>query len=342
MPDNKSMVSPFAFIAVISVAMLSTVCPFSQARAAEPDALEKLPINQLQFIGTHNSYHIREPGASNRVREWNYSHAPLEVQLDRGVRSFELDLHSKAGEFEVFHVPLLDEGTTCRKLADALQRVRTWSEAHPRHVPISFLFELKKEGPKLDRNVKRIDSAALDHLDEVLRAAFPPARLITPDNVRGDASTLRDAITSRGWPTLEQARGRVLFILHDDAEQRELYTAGRPSLEGRAMFVRSDPSRPDAAALILDNPRDSQISPLCRSGYFIRTRADSDLGANFDRNVARRDAAFASGAHILSTDFPSGEAQADTGYSVEFPSSAPARVNPVNGPESLRGKQVSE
>jgi len=331
-----------AVIAAFSLATLASVCSISQAQSAEPDSIEKLPINQLQFIGTHNSYHIREPGAPKRVAEWNYSHAPLEVQLDRGVRSFELDLHSKAGEFEVFHVPLLDEGTTCRKLGDALERVRAWSQAHPRHVPISFLFELKKEGPKLDKNVKPIDLAALDHLDEVLRAAFPPERLITPDDVRGDASALRDAVTSRGWPTLEQARGHVFFILHDNAEQREVYTAGRPSLQGRAMFVRSDPSRPDAATLILDNPRDPKISQLCQAGYFIRTRADSDLGANFQRNVARRNTAFASGAHILSTDFPSGEAQPDTGYSVEFENSSPARVNPVNAPQSLRDKPVSE
>jgi hypothetical protein len=340
---HKNKPGPIAAaFAATGLAMLSTVCLLSRAHAAEPDTLEKLPINQLQFIGTHNSYHVREPGAPNRVREWNYSHAPLEVQLERGVRSFELDLHSKAGEFEVFHVPLLDEGTTCRKLADGLQRVRTWSESHPRHVPISILFELKKEGPKLDRNVKRIDAAALDHLDEVLRAAFPPARLITPDDVRKEAATLREALGSGGWPTLKEARGRVFFILHDDAEQRELYTAGRPSLEGRAMFVRSDPSRPDAATLILDNPRDPKIPELCRAGFFIRTRADSDLGANYQRNLARRDAALASGAHILSTDFPAGEAQADTGYCVEFPDSAPARVNPVNGPESLRGKQITE
>jgi hypothetical protein len=283
------------------------------------------------------------PSKSGReVREWNYSHAPLDVQLDRGVRSFELDLHDRDGVFEVFHVPILDEGTTCRKLVDALDTVRKWSDAHPRHLPISFLFELKKEGPRLDKRIHKVDAAGLDRLDAVLRAAFPNERLLAPDDVRAGAATLREAVDRTGWPTLAASRGKVFFVLHDEGKQRDLYTRDHPSLRGRAMFVRSDENRDDAAVLILDNPRSPDISRLVKNGYFIRTRADSDLGKDPAREKARRDAAFDSGAQIISTDFPAGEAQADTGYSVEFPQSAPSRVNPVNGPEAWRGKPLAQ
>jgi hypothetical protein len=312
------------------------------AIAAEPASLEALKINQLQYIGTHNSYHIRVPGKSKReVPEWNYNHAPLDVQLDRGVRSFELDLHYKDGEFEVFHVPLLDEGTTCRKLSDALATVRQWSDAHPRHVPISFLFELKKEGPGLDQRIREVDAEGLDRLDQVLCAGFPAERRITPDDVRGEADTLRAAVTSKGWPTLAASRGKVFFILHDQEAKRELYTREHPSLKGRAMFVRSDDKREDAAVLILDNPRSEAINRMAKMGYFIRTRADADLRGNLAERQARRDTAFAGGAHILSTDFPSGEAQAETGYVVEFSNAAQARVNPVNGPSELVGQTIA-
>jgi hypothetical protein len=301
-----------------------------------------LRINQLQTIGTHNSYHLRDPAKRQVRREWDYSHAPLDVQLDRGVRSFELDLHYKNGQFEVFHVPTLDEATTCRKLADALATVRAWSLAHPRHVPISFLFELKKEGPRLDKQIKEIDAQGLDRLDGVLRAAFPAEGLMTPDDVRGGAATLREAVTTGGWPTLASARGKVLFILHDDAQKRELYTHQHPSLRGRAMFVRSDAARDDAATLVMDNPRDPDIPRLAKAGYFIRTRADSNLNIASPGQPARRDAALASGAHIVSTDYPPGEASAQAQYVVEFPGKAAARVNPVNGPEALRGQAVPE
>ncbi len=182
---RRRVAAPTALFAVYLTAV-----PF--VPAAEPAAIDSLRMNQVQVIGTHNSYHVRknEPGKRG-VAEWNYSHAPLDVQLDRGLRSFELDLHDRAGEFQVFHVPLLDEGTTCRKLADGLATVRRWSDAHPRHVPISFLFELKKEGPGLDKRIKEPDAAALDRLDALLDAAFPRERRISPDDVRG---------ARRRWP----------------------------------------------------------------------------------------------------------------------------------------------
>jgi hypothetical protein len=312
-------------------------------RAADVADFEALRLNQLQYIGTHNSYHTRDLSKGKRgVAEWSYSHAPLDAQLDRGVRSFELDLHYRNGEFEVFHVPLLDEGTSCRRLADALGTVRRWSEAHPRHVPISILFEIKKEGPGLDRRIKHVDAAGFDRLDEVLRAGIPSERRLEPDRVRGESATLRAAIESTGWPVLAACRGKVFFILHDDGEQRDLYTRDHASLRGRAMFVRSSPERDDAATLVIDNPRAEEIPQLARAGFFIRTRADAGLNAAAPGQPARRDASLASGAHILSTDFPAGEPHAELGYVVEFAGAAGARVNPVSGPAALRGQVVPE
>ena len=313
----------------------------ARSRADEPAAVEQVRINQLQFIGTHNSYHIRDPKKPNRnFPDWNYSHAPLDVQLERGVRSFELDLQYRKGEFQVFHVAMLDEGSTCHTLKEGLETARKWSDAHPRHLPISFLFELKQEGPALDRTIKAPDAAALDQLDGILRSVFPAERTITPDDVRGSAATLREAVQKSGWPTLDAARGKVLFIMHDEKKERDLYTQGHPSLRGRVMFVRSDESREDAATFVMDDPRDRDIPRLVKAGYFIRTRADSGLRTKGPRPLARRDAAFASGAQIVSTDFPSGEAQPETGFVVEFEHAAPARVNPINGPEGLRGRTL--
>ncbi len=304
---------------------------------------DELRMNQLQVVGTHNSYHVREkPIKSGRASVWNYTHPPLDVQLDRGVRSFELDLHWRGGEFQVFHVPIIDEGTTARKLPDALAVVRKWSEKHPRHVPISFLFELKKEGPGLDKRITHVDVAGFEQLDQVLKAGFASGQIITPDTVRGDAPSLREAVTTRGWPTLNESRGKVFFILHDDDQQRELYSKAHPSQRGRMMFVRSDESRDDAATLVLDGPENPDIPRLAKAGYYIRTRADSNLRTDSPAQPARRNTAFASGAHILSTDFPRGEPDAANGYVVEFQDDAPARVNPVNGPEALRGEPFQE
>jgi len=325
-------------IAAWSIVCLASAVPV--VRGAEPTNVEELRINQLQFIGTHNSYHVRAKPHRN-FAFLNYSHAPLDVQLDRGVRSVELDLHDRDGVFEVFHVVKIDEGTTCRRLSDALETIRKWSDAHPRHLPISVLFELKKDGTGLDPRIRPFDAASLDRLDELLRSVFPAARCIAPDDVRGTAATLREAVQRTGWPTLAASRGKVFFILHDDGKLREFYTHDHPSLRGRAMFVRSDETRDDAATLVLDNPRHPDIPRLVSAGYFIRTRADADLHTARSGKPSRLDAALASGAQIVSTDFPTGEPQAGTGYIVEFAKAAPARVNPVNGPEIWRGQTLA-
>ncbi|WP_193214187.1 Ca2+-dependent phosphoinositide-specific phospholipase C [Luteolibacter marinus] len=84
--------------------LLAIVLGFAGGHAAE------LKLNQLQAIGSHNSYHLAPPpalldrlGAMNPdwAEAWDYSHPPLVEQLDAGVRQFELDIFSdeKGGLF---------------------------------------------------------------------------------------------------------------------------------------------------------------------------------------------------------------------------------------------------
>jgi len=296
-----------------------------------------LRMNQIQVIATHNSYHVRPMEALySRVlpfypdaKTWLYTHAPLEVQLDRGVRSFELDLHHFLDGYQVYHVPHVDFETTCRRFVDCLARIRDWSDDHPRHVPIVLLLEVKDEPDVMAfSSAPAIDGAALDRLDEEIRSVLPGGRLITPDVGRGDAPTLERAVREQGWPALDAARGKVLCILHERGQTRELYTEGRPSLQGRAMFIRSEPGRPDAATLVLDHPDVAEIQRVVRQGYLVRTRADAGLRFTEER----RQAALASGAQIVSTDFPPGEAHGETGYVVALPGGVAARPNPVNAP----------
>ena len=303
---------------------------------------EPLRMNQIQVIATHNSYHVR-PGEAvvEQVRRvypdavtFRYTHAPLDVQLERGVRSFELDLHCFPDGYQVYHVPHVDSGTTCKRLVDCLECVRDWSDDHSRHVPIVFLLEIKDDREALAMSSSLpVDAATLDRLDEEIRSVFAPDRLITPDLVRGEAPTLEAAVRAHGWPTLDAARGKVLFILHEGGANRDLYTQGRPSLEGRAMFVRSEPGRPDAATLVMDFPDVEKIQRVVEQGYLVRTRADAGLFFT----EARRQDALASGAQIVSTDFPLGEAHAKTGYVVALPDGVAVRPNPVNAPARQAG-----
>ena len=51
-----------------------------------------------------------------------------------------------------------------------------------------------------------------------------------------------------GWPTVEKARGKVVFLL-DQRKMEGVYTEGHPSLRGRLIFTNATPGADDAAAL---------------------------------------------------------------------------------------------
>lgn len=298
-------------------------------------------MNQIQVIGTHNSYHKRPKSLSTAVKvnqeakAWDYEHLPLDIQLDNRVRSLELDLHNTPEGWQVFHVPMFDQETSCREFTGCLNLVKAWSGAHPRHVPISFLMEHKDEGPRLTPRITMPNAADLDRLDADIRSVFPREQIITPDDVRGDFATLEEAVLKRGWPSLESARGKVFFIFHEIEELRDLYTRDRPSLQGRMMFVRSRPGRPDAAAMVCDNPYDPDIPDLVRRGYWIRTTAGGPGRRGLEAANQRRDRALECGAQIVSSDYPPGEPHAETGYVVALPGGVPVRWNPVCPPPDI-------
>lgn len=317
------------------------------ADPARPLAAEDwaaLRLNQIQVVGTHNSYHLRPSeqllktliAIRRDAKQWDYSRETLDQQLDRGIRSFELDLQLLKDQWHVMHVPTFDSGTTVKTLEDACRLIREWSNAHRGHVPISLLLELKEEGAALTRAIRHPRAADLDQIDKIVRDSFPPDRLITPDDVRGQRETLLAGIQAGNWPALSQAAGRVLCILHSDERHREAYRAGHPSLEGRVMFINSEPDQPFSATIVADNPADPRIPELAKQGYLIRTRVDSQ--GHIEESQRRQ--GLASGAHILSTDYPSGEIEADRAF--HLPDDAPARVNPVTGPANLAGKTVRE
>lgn len=61
----------------------------------------------------------------------------------------------------------------------------------------------------------------------------------------------------------------------------------------------------------------------------MRARANADLKEAMTNDQRTRDAALASGAQMISTDFPFGE-KAHSGYRVAFPEAGIARCSPIN------------
>ena len=330
---------------------------------AVPAHAEGLRLNEIQAIGSHNSYHVAPPKELLQVivktnkgaNAWNYTHPPLAAQLDMGLRQFELDIFAdpdggvfaeplglKLAElagakniphdaaalekpgFKVLHVPDLDFGTTAPLLTQALREMIAWSDAHPRHLPVMILLECKDQPhPPLPTKPEPLTRARLMDLEKEILSVLPRDRLLKPDDVRGKEATLREAVTKHGWPAVDSLRGKFILCLDNTDAIRDRYLEGNPSLEGRLIFA----SVPDAG-----HPAAGWFK--CNDPVREREKIRELVKAGFlvrtrtdtqKPDAAMKAAAFGSGAQWLSTDhFRPGEAQR-----VSFGNGKTARVNPL-------------
>jgi len=335
---KRAAIVPIAVAVVVAVAAVSGGVPTAGANRLD----DTLRTNQVQVLATHNSYHIQQdvPIASSPTTQ--YTHAPLDQQLDLGVRGFELDVvNPPDGTFPVMHTPVVDNTSNCTPIAQCLEVTRTWSKAHPGHVPIFILIEPKNDDIDfvIDPTLRRFDAAGVDQLDAIVRKSLG-RQLITPDSVRGKAKTLRAAVTGRGWPTLGKTRGKVLVALNTGGVIRDAFLQGHPSLERRAMFVTAAEQSPAAAVIKVDDPDEARIQALVKQGFIVRTRADADLVEARANDVTRRDLALRSGAQIVSTDFEVPVPAIGGDYVVQIPGGTPAGCDPVNAPKNCRPSDV--
>jgi len=335
-------------------------------------------LNQIQVIGSHNSYHLRAQDPfwtalsgflPETAATLDYSHAPLANQFsDQAVRQIELDIATdpKGGRYathrvlrlvgqptrspdptlrkpgiKVLHVPEVDWETTCTTLRICLSQIRRWSSAHPGHVPIAVLLELKEDATPDPVDLGFVSAQPfrakdLDELDATIRSEIPGRMLYTPDDLRGSARTLPEAIRRTGWPTLREVRGKVLFLMDNQSGVRDLYLRGHRNLAGRVLFTSSKPSEPSGAFVKENDPMGvagQRIRQLVRDGFVVRTRADADTAQARTGDTTMRDAALASGAQWVSTDYPTiSNNRFGTPYFAAIPGGTVARCNPVNAP----------
>ncbi|TNE53081.1 MAG: hypothetical protein EP344_15185 [Bacteroidetes bacterium] len=316
--------------------------------------------------------------------DWDYTHETLEDQLDDyGIRSLEIDVYSdpvgglyynrmgmlfigespESGEqdllgagLKVLHYPDVDFMTHTLTFKQALTKIRNWSEANPNHLPLVIQIQPKEEnlfdlmGAPFTQ-APLFDQAALESIDQEILDIFGPGlmRVITPDDVRKGYSTLNAAVHDGFWPQLGYARGKVLFVMDATDTQLAAYINGHPSFTGRAMFAFSEPGRPEAAFLKYDDPESNfeLIQGYVKMGYMVRTRADADTREARSGETGRRDAAFACGAQIISTDYYRPDPRSTMGagwtsYMVSVPGPEIARLNPVNGPQHVADCPIRE
>ncbi|MGI9456632.1 MAG: phosphatidylinositol-specific phospholipase C1-like protein [Aeoliella sp.] len=159
-------------------------------KSGQPDSLR---LNQIQVIGSHNSFKTAiEPNLYRLLvksrpdaQELDYAHPSLSDQLNLGLRGLEIDVfydpqggqyakplgleivRKSGGDplpydpegkmrepgFKVLHIQDIDFRSNCLTLVDALTELRTWSHQHPRHLPVIITLNLSDNPIELPGSV---------------------------------------------------------------------------------------------------------------------------------------------------------------------------------------------
>lgn len=340
----------------------------------ETEQEKTLRINQVQVLGTHNSYHIQPQESILTVLaqfmgqeladSLEYTALPLAEQFELGVRQIELDIFAdpeggmyafrkgaafvgddpQANEpelyepgFKVLHIQEIDFETHCFSFKSCLTILKEWSDANPAHLPITVMVEAKEEAIPDPVNLGFVIPIVfgpdeVDSIDTEILDIFPRSQLIVPDDVRGEQDTLEEAVLNGGWPTLAEARGRVMFAFLNRSAARGHYIDGHPSLQGRIMFTNSTIGEAEAAWFNVNNALDDfqEIRNLVAAGYIVRTRADEETRQAREGDYTLQEAAFDSGGQMVSTDYVVPNEDFGTGYFAEVPGGHVGRCNPVS------------
>lgn len=179
----------------------------------------KIKLNHMQLIGTHNSYKTAPSLALHR--RLKYAHESIATQLAHaGMRHFELDLHPSSDndtEFRIFHLPVIDHTTHCRCLAECVRQMKEWSDSvNGTHTPIYVLLDIKMSlfgDVRTFSNGLRLDQ--LVAIENQLLSVWGRDRIITPSDVQQSYGSLRDAVTNKSWPSVEDSLGKIVFLLLD-------------------------------------------------------------------------------------------------------------------------------
>ena len=275
-------------------------------------------LNELQFLGTHNSYKQPINNASNfffnafgksfgvEKNEFTYGKEDLTNQLNSGIRSIELDVvQIKKNDdisFLCCHSPIFDMNSSCLDFELALKEIRLWTRYNPYSMPISIIIHTKSDNLFFP-NAQKIDMEGLTKIDEIIDSIFG-YKLLCPGDVLYGYENFQEMREDNRWPKGYKFVGKVMFILHR-SEQIFDYINQDKSFEKQKMFPSMyyddlEEYNQYASVLLMNDPFDENLHLAVEKNFIVRTRID--CYGSFGNGS--REAGILSGAQILSTDYP--------------------------------------
>ena len=189
--------------------------------------MKNLLYNEVRQTSSHNAFQRKE-GIYDQVVYWR-------------VRSLEIDLHrGKPGrkalkkDWYIYHVALIDPDTSVDRFSGFLQICRGIQRAIPQHEVITVFLDIKD---RFHTTTSASQSAAV--LDGLLIDALGEDHIYRPRDLvarEPGAGSLLGAVSAQGWPTLEELRGKFLFVLTGGGDDMATY-AHSGIANGRVAFL---------------------------------------------------------------------------------------------------------
>ena len=246
---------------------------------------DALKLNQIQCIGSHNSYkQAIDPALftmltrldSNRYKAIEYSHISLTQQLNLGLQNLEIDIYadSKGGKyatplgltlakgqrpydsagvmkepgFKVLHIQDIDFRSNCPTFRQCLAELKRWSDSHPNHYPVFITMNAK------DDTIRRpgfaipepFTAQVLNQLDSVIVAGLGRSKLLVPDDVRGKSRSEQAA-------TLEAAVRAGHWPTVQAAKGKFMFVLDETGAK-RAAYIKGHPSLAGRALFTNSDP----------------------------------------------------------------------------------------
>lgn len=281
---------------------------------------EGVKINEIAVMGTHNSYQLLGTAPKRALMKVLQimsfgaveNKAVFEMdtfteQLEQGVRNLEIDIETVDDEgdisFIVTHSPIIDNVTSAYNFAKGLEEIAMWSDNNPGHLPIYLLIEPKGDVLSIN-NMKNFSAEYAMEFDKVLRQVLGD-RLLTPGQAMGEYESLEEMRNSDSWPTLAQAAGKIIVLMHPCDVTQE-YIDIDTSIRTQAMFpmLRFGDIDKSYASFILDNDpasaTENNKKTVDENNLMVRTRADDYPDFSSERYSSAKNC----GSHIITTDYP--------------------------------------
>jgi hypothetical protein len=143
-------------------------------------------------------------------------------------------------------------------------------------------------------------------------------RLFTPADLRGEYPSLKARISQVGWPTVEETKGKFIFILEGMSMELQQQVLSKKNCS--PFFYYGSEEHPEVVFVLKNNSR-SQVEEIKRcvtSGLMVRTRADEGTYESRNEDYSGWEAAIRSHAQIISTDYYRSDRRW-SGYKVSLP-----------------------